>query len=129
MSIIPDYKTITDLLKKGLTLEAQEKIMELREAAVELKSENAALKDQNAKLKNKLSLKAKTVFERPYYFVLAGKTKEGPYCQRCFDKDQDLIRLQSFGNGTWICCECKSKFFDKNFVPPKRSVAITSLRF
>ncbi len=34
MSLFPTYKDIQELLKKGLTLEAQEKIMEWREAAL-----------------------------------------------------------------------------------------------
>jgi len=38
---IPDGKAIMELLKKGLTIEAQEQIMALREAAVELNAEGS----------------------------------------------------------------------------------------
>ena len=41
--MIPKYKDIIDLVKKGSTIEAQEKIMQLREAAMELKEENLTL--------------------------------------------------------------------------------------
>ena len=41
---IPSYKEIADLFKKGATLEAQEKIMELREAALACREENISLK-------------------------------------------------------------------------------------
>ena len=34
---LPDYKAIIELFKKGSTIEAQEKIMELRESVVEAK--------------------------------------------------------------------------------------------
>lgn len=34
--MLPKYKDITELIKKGATVEALEKIMELREAALEL---------------------------------------------------------------------------------------------
>ena len=51
---IPQYKDIVDLLKKGATLEAQEKIMELREAALELQEENIGLKNQILELQEKV---------------------------------------------------------------------------
>lgn len=43
---MPSYKDIVDLIKKGATIEAQEKIMELREAAVELQDENISLRQK-----------------------------------------------------------------------------------
>ncbi len=42
--MLPKYKDIVDLLKKGSTLEAQEQIMSLREGALELQEENQYLK-------------------------------------------------------------------------------------
>lgn len=43
---LPSYKDIIELIKKGSTIEAQEKIMELRESALELQEENLDLKNQ-----------------------------------------------------------------------------------
>ena len=43
MSAIPSYKDIVDLIKKGATLEAQERVMELREAAISLQDENHSI--------------------------------------------------------------------------------------
>jgi len=40
---LPTYKDIVDLIKKGATVEAQERIMVLREAVIELKDENSSL--------------------------------------------------------------------------------------
>jgi len=51
---LPSYKDILDLLKKGATIEAQEKIMELREAAIELQEENVNLKNQVLELQRKI---------------------------------------------------------------------------
>lgn len=51
---LPSYKSIIDLIKKGATIEAQEKIMELREAAVELQAENINLKHQVLELQKKV---------------------------------------------------------------------------
>jgi len=51
---LPNYKDIVELLKKGATIEAQEKIMELREAALELQEENISLKNQVLGLQGKV---------------------------------------------------------------------------
>ncbi|WP_114277903.1 hypothetical protein [Thioalbus denitrificans] len=51
---LPNYKDIVELLKKGATIEAQEKIMELREAALELQEENINLKNQVIELQGKV---------------------------------------------------------------------------
>ena len=48
---IPRYSDIVDLIKKGATLEAQEKIIELREAALELQEENIRLKEELSECK------------------------------------------------------------------------------
>ena len=49
--MIPKYKEIVELIKKGSTLEAQEKIMELREAVMEAQEETHALKERVKELK------------------------------------------------------------------------------
>ena len=51
---LPSYKDIIELLKKGATIEAQEKIMELREAALALQEENINLKNQVLELQGKV---------------------------------------------------------------------------
>lgn len=52
---LPKYKDIMELIKKGATLEAQEKIIELRETAFELQEENLELKEEIRSLKKELS--------------------------------------------------------------------------
>jgi uncharacterized protein with PIN domain len=51
---LPNYKDIVELLKKGATIEAQEKIMGIREAALELQEENISLKNQILELQEKI---------------------------------------------------------------------------
>ena len=50
---LPNYKDIFELIKKGSTIEAQEKIMELRKAALELQEENIELKNQILELQER----------------------------------------------------------------------------
>ena len=40
MAMLPTYTEIVDLIKKGSTIAAQEKIIELREAAITLQEDN-----------------------------------------------------------------------------------------
>ena len=122
MIALPDYKTIADLIKKGMTLEAQEQIMVLREAAVDLKEENIDLRERLSELKKKLDLKDHVEWEAPYYFLRCADKKDGPFCQHCYDKNEQLIRLQSRGNGFWACLSCKNTVADKDYTPPPKPV-------
>ncbi|NOQ88316.1 MAG: hypothetical protein GQ550_05275, partial [Gammaproteobacteria bacterium] len=66
--MIPKYKDIVELIKKGSTLEAQEKIMELREAVMETQEENHALKNRINELEAELAYKATVTFKHPFYY-------------------------------------------------------------
>ena len=65
--MLPKYKDIVDLLKKGSTLEAQEKIMSLREGALELQEENQELKNKIRELEEKLKAKEDWESEKEKY--------------------------------------------------------------
>tara|TARA_B100000959_G_C14985825_1_gene625530 strand:- start:2064 stop:2453 length:390 start_codon:yes stop_codon:yes gene_type:complete len=115
--MIPKYKDIIDLVKKGSTIEAQEKIMQLREAAMELKEENVSLRKKK-ELEDLLAIKKNLSYEKPYYWIINEEKKEGPFCQLCYDKEQLLVRLQDRNKGKWACHSCKTIFYDSNYVPP-----------
>lgn len=91
---LPTYKDIVELMKKGATVEAQEQIMALREAALEIQEENLLLKDRVCSLEEQLKQKAKLTFDRQVYWLVDGDNKDGPYCQRCYDAEHILMRLQ-----------------------------------
>lgn len=121
--MMPKYKDIVDLIKKGSTLEAQEKIMELRETAVQRQDENYELREKIKALQDKLEIKGNLVWEKPYYWLKNGVNKEGPYCQLCWDKETKLIRLQDGVNGVWNCHSCESYFTDRSHVAPTVEVS------
>lgn len=54
MGAIETMATITELAKKGLTVELREKIMELREDVIALREENVELKSDNLELKQQI---------------------------------------------------------------------------
>ncbi|HPG39733.1 MAG TPA: hypothetical protein PLP19_13290 [bacterium] len=59
-------------------------------------------------LEKALEIKGNLRYEAPYYWLDNANGKEGPYCQRCYDKEKALIRLQVYLSGSWVCCSCKN---------------------
>ncbi len=107
---IPSYTDIVDLLKKGATVEAQEKIMELREAVHAVQEENLNLKKRIRELEGELETKELLLFDESVYWLqVPGSDKhDGPFCQRCYDVNKNLVRLQNVDGRYWNCHECKS---------------------
>ena len=116
---IPNYKDIIDLLKKGLTVEAQEKIMALREAAMEFQEENLALKVEVAALKIQSQEKddfeefrGNLYYEHNVYWSMDDADQPiHAYCPTCVDSKRLKMKLASkFENGhgmVWQCNQCK----------------------
>jgi hypothetical protein len=113
MALLPSFnvKDILELVKKGATVEAQEKIMELREAALGLQEENIKLKERLKALEEELKLKGRLRFDGKVYLLEKDDGPEdGPYCQLCYDGEHKLIRLQLKDTGEgreWYCLKCK----------------------
>ena len=106
--MLPKYKDIIDLLKKGATIEAQEKIMELREAAIELQDENQELREKISKLEKELEIKGNIEWDKPYYWLLNG---------------QEGTTLSVFSWRQSICSPCLRHSHDRR--PAIRLVAIS----
>ena len=129
-SILGSVKTATEIAKlikdSGVSLEQAEirlKLADLISALAEARVETAEIqtlileKDEKIKeLSAALATKKNLTYEKPYYWLSEGESKEGPYCQHCFDRDQKLIRLQGYGNGYWDCKVCKNTFTDSTYV-------------
>ena len=105
---LPSYGDIIGLLKKGMTVEAQEQIMALREGAMELQEENLALRKTNGELKAKLEKRGK-VEHKPPFFYLSGEDK--PLCPKCWQEHQRTTYLMptpwSGGTTRHDCPVCK----------------------
>lgn len=116
---IPKYKEIVDLIKKGATIEAQEKIMELKEFVLDLQEDNLALRKRITELELELATKVNLRFERNVYF------KEGdniPFCPYCYESENKLIHVvgpHKLSNSelswlSWSCPDCNSSFEEKD---------------
>ncbi len=121
MGFLPSWtaQDIVELCKKGLTIEAQEKIMELRELALELRDENITLKENIKKLEKKGEIEKNLYFNGTYYILKNGKETKGTYCPKCWDDEKKLIRLQGNKNDMWQCPKCKSFYYGNNYRSPQ----------
>jgi ribosomal protein L37AE/L43A len=62
-------------------------------------------------------------WEKPFYWLIEGDKKEGPFCQKCYESDSKQIHLQDYGNDVWYCLNCKNKLYGPQFRPPTQRVA------
>ena len=128
--LLTQTKTAIDIakfIKNGQdTLNKSEqklKLAELIESLADIKMETAEIKsiiiekdEKIYELEKVLSIKENLTYEAPYYWLNNDDDiKEGPYCQKCYDTDKKLIRLQALGTGEWTCNTCEKYVRDKNY--------------
>ena len=124
--MLPRYKDIVELLKKGSTLEAQEQIMSLREGALELQEENQELKSRVRELEAKLQAaddwkheKERYVLVNPWgglaqVYALKGERADGEeahyLCPNCFHNKKKVILTPGKRDGwvVMVCPACKA---------------------
>ena len=103
----------------------QDTLFFIREELIKTQDENYELKNEVRILNEKLADKKNVDYFEPLYWkVIDEEKKDGPFCQRCFDVDDKLVRVQGNDNDEWSCRECNSYYRGKNYnppSPPKRS--------
>jgi len=107
MGIIDNVKDITKLIKKYDDIELYKKIIDLHDEILELRENNLKLKGKIKSLKEEKKIDEIIVFEKPY-------------CQKCFDDNKKLIRLQERKNGHWYCLVCKNGVIDSSYKSPNK---------
>ncbi len=101
-----------------IKLQIAELVSSLADAKIEIAEvQNLLISKDNeiVALRKELELKGNIQYEKPYYWVITGDDKDGPFCQHCYDVEGKLIRLQSGATGSWNCHSCKGYFRDKNY--------------
>jgi hypothetical protein len=111
MSALPSYTEIATLIKKGATIEAQEKIMALREACVALQDENHAMREKMKQLEDALRFKDALEFRAPFYYA---KDDGTPFCPRCWEKERRAIHVAPerilVGARFRVCPDCDAEY-------------------
>lgn len=128
---LSSLKTATEIAifikDSGVTLDKAEvklKLADLTSALADTRIELAEIqellieKDKTIRnLKAKIEIQDVVMYEDRCYWKVNNNKKDGPFCQRCYDADSKLIRLQS-GTTTlydhtsrWFCCrECGNTY-------------------
>jgi hypothetical protein len=111
---VPSYKELADLLKDGLTPEAQEKIMELRQTVLAIQEENFRLRERIRQLESDTAPVREVIYDKGVYWTLERGVRQGPFCPACQDRAGKLVRLHYCHTGTpgiyWVCKACQQSW-------------------
>jgi len=113
MSVIGEIQSIAKILQRAGNIELYEKLLTVQEEALELMEQNRNLREENSRLKGKLELKDSLMFKENAYYSIdkKGNIKDGPFCSRCWDKDDKLVRMHKTDDRhltrTIWCPDCK----------------------
>lgn len=119
--MLPRYKDIVELIKKGSTLEAQEQIITLREGALELQEENHQLKQRIKELESIIQSAENWNEEKKRYalvnpwkgaaqvYALRKDNSEDEaahlVCTNCFEQKRKVILTPQSKDG-WVYMVC-----------------------
>ena len=136
MEILSSINAVLDAISKAINIaksgknsdvpietnEVKLKFADVIDKLVDAKEEMANIKDKLREkddlirdLKQQISMKGKTQFKNPFYWVVNedDDNEDGPYCQACYDKDKKYIRLYKYSDNWWECKCCKNRYTDK----------------
>ena len=103
----------TSLEKAEMKLQIAELMEALAESKINISEVQQLIIEKDEKIKEleeSLELKENIIFEEPFYFLEKEGNKEGPFCQKCLDGDDNLVRLLEINDygGTHYCKVCES---------------------
>ena len=90
MSVIDTVKDVAVLIQKLDNIDIVKRVLELQQQVFDLFEENRTLKDDNRALKDRLTTREQLMFKGNAYW----KGDDGPFCSRCYDAENLLMRLQ-----------------------------------
>jgi len=108
---------VADVLEKLAGV--QDTLFFVREELLRIQDEKYELKNRIRQLEHEIEERGRVVYEKPSYWIDDGRERDGPFCQRCYDVDKLLVRLQGGRNDQWACRECNGTYYGPNFVRPK----------
>jgi regulator of replication initiation timing len=111
MSILDNAKQVAKAVEEIHNLELYQRVLNLHSDIIELVEENNRLRDEVTELKQKLELRAKMKFERPFYFQEGDAT---PHCAGCWEVKKQAIHAvkqwEEQGETKWECPACKQGY-------------------
>lgn len=123
-AILGSIKTATDIAKiikdSDLSLEKAETklklanlIDSLADAKLKIINVQEVLLEAEARireLEQQMNVRQRLEWREPFYWRTTETGTDGPFCQKCYDVESSLVRLQGDGNGYYECRACKSSY-------------------
>jgi hypothetical protein len=108
MVTLSDLMSIGKILMDSGKIDLYQKLSTFSENLSQLQQENVELKNKIINLEDKLKIKEDLLFRDNAYWKKSDN--DGPFCTRCWDKNNELIRMQNRNNVLYACPDCKNNF-------------------
>lgn len=122
MGLIDTIKEAVKLAQKLDNIELVKMILQLQTQAMEQLQENQALRAELDQARGELKRRQSVSFDKKVnaYFSGDGQARDGPFCPKCLDVNNKLVRMLEYGNGYSGCPECKTNVRYGRVDPPPR---------
>ena len=112
MGITDKFKDIMKVVQATGNIELYKKIAGLQSDFMNLQEEIYEVREQLREAQQRLSVKSSVVCNDNMYWTATGQQTDGPFCTRCYDEKDKLMRLQrrEHGAAEYICLSCNSPF-------------------
>lgn len=122
------FKRVFDLFAQGHAEEARELLTSLQDEFLALYEENETLRRQLDEVAAILDMAECMEFDGQKYWVRDGGKTDGPFCQLCYDRDGQLVRLQQ-REKHWHCHNCSSAFLVTKARKKRETVGVGRVSF
>ena len=95
MGLMEEIKAFSGMLGTVASADIYKKLIDIQIQAAQIQQENNELKKELEDLKALNDIKERLHFENNMYWVNKGNTKEGPFCSKCWDDNNKLVRLHT----------------------------------
>lgn len=120
MAIFDVLKTAAKIAQEAGKIDLYGQILEVYEKLLEQQTKILTLEEENKDLRKRLNTKENLTYQNNAYWVIQDEKKDGPFCSRCWDVQQNLVRIkQSINSSSFHTCpECKTQVqTNPNFQP------------
>ncbi len=88
-------------------MEAQSQTQKMQGQSLELHAQNLELKQEILHAKEKLREKDELFFEEPFFYIKLGEDRDGPFCPKCWQKDEKKCRVVKTPESTMGSSKCQ----------------------
>ncbi|OIP59074.1 MAG: hypothetical protein AUK19_02840 [Candidatus Moranbacteria bacterium CG2_30_45_14] len=109
MAIFDELKSVGKVLQEAGKIEQYQQILEVQEKLLVQQKRIFDLEHENGELKSELKLQSELVFEKNAYWIMKDNKKDGPFCTKCKDSEEKMIRMREgdYMSGWAYCPGCK----------------------